>query len=128
MHSRRPKILICGKSLVTDDFLLAALQKKYDLVKVENYLKLEDAVINDINLTIFESSNKKQKDLQILKYLKKKSSTIILIAIVDDGSVENTAEIFFAGASDVFPKPFDPSLLLQRVEGLLKKLSFQSEN
>ena len=116
----RPKILIVGKNLIKNRSLIAALKTKYQVDMIENYQAVEISLLEKINLVIIEILKLHPQDLQFLKTLKIKNPNIIIIAVVAEGNVENTSEIFYAGACDIFPEPIHYSLLIQRIESLLK--------
>jgi len=58
--------------------------------------------------------------IQFLKQLKFKIPEVILIAINGSENVNSAAELLIAGATDIFPAPYNPALLVERIEGLLR--------
>lgn len=120
----RPKILICGKNVVRRKTLLAALKKNHQIITIGNYLKFDFSNIKQINLIIVELSSANSENSEFLRELRLKSPKIIIIAIVDNGNIEHTADFFAAGATDIFPRPFQNSLLIQRIDGLLKHQNY----
>jgi DNA-binding response OmpR family regulator len=44
-----------------------------------------------------------------------------ILVIVDTKSTKEAAKVLKYGATDVFPKPFDPQLLVERVKALLQQ-------
>lgn len=116
----RPRILICGKNLIKNKTLLAALQEKYQVGLIGNYLNVEASLIEKVNLVIVEFLNRTPENLQFLRTVKITNPRIIIIVVVANGNIESTSEFFYAGASDIFPKPIHYSLLTERIEALLK--------
>jgi DNA-binding NtrC family response regulator len=57
--------------------------------------------------------------LKELSLIKDKYPGIKIIVIIESASTKVAAEILKAGASDIFPKPVDHDLLIDRIVALL---------
>jgi DNA-binding response OmpR family regulator len=73
-----------------------------------------------VDLTLFElgkSSKSKERALKKLRLLRPEAMILVML---DNKSTKEVAKILGYGVTDVFLKPFDPPLLVERVEALLK--------
>lgn len=122
MEAGRLKLLLCGKKVVNDEALKTLLRIKYDIICIKDFRKLMDILFHEVvKLIIFDISKKRNEQLKILIELKEKLPDVIVVAVNGSENVQNAAEILAAGATDVFPKPYDSKLLAERVNGLLKE-------
>ena len=97
------------------------LLKKYNLVCLKNIKRLEGAVIiKNASLIIIELLRNGSAQLEIVKSLKAKLANVAIVVVTGKQDVQVNAEILVAGAADVFPLPYHPELLVERVDGLLK--------
>ena len=121
MEKRRPTLILSGQQLCRDKMLNNLLLKKYNLVCLKDTKRLEAAAIRKgANLIIIELLRNGTPQLEIVKRLKAKLAEIAIVVVTGNQDVQDNAEILIAGASDVFPLPYHPEFLAERVDGLLK--------
>ena len=123
------KVLLCGERIIIDQSLIEPLERKYDVVIPKDDTDLETVIKRmQISLIIFEITNRREKQLQILKMLKSKFTELSVIAIDDKKDVQNTIDTFNAGATDVFLTPYNIALLVERIEAIFKVTKKHSKN
>jgi DNA-binding response OmpR family regulator len=115
-------ILIHGEDIASNEYVIKALEAKYRVWRSDDLPNL----VNSANghhpaLILLELSKGRKKQLNTLKTLRSLLPEIIILVILDNKSTQEVAEILKHGAMDVFPEPYDPQLLVERVEALLKK-------
>ena len=121
MDAKRLKLLLCGKQVSADNRLINSLKVKYDIVYTSDFNHIENILKRDtISLILLELSGDREAKLQILKNIKLKYMKLIFLVINNQKSIQNVVEVFNAGASDVFPMPYNVELLVERTEALLK--------
>jgi len=121
VERNRLKLLLCGHQIVDDKKLINPLKKKYELYIARNLQNCNKILAGKpISLIVFEFSNERQSQLKMLKLWKTKYANIIVIVVNGKKNVHSVVELFNAGASDVFPMPYNAELLVERVEALLK--------
>ena len=122
MEKRRPTLILSGQQLCRDKMLNNLLLKKYNLVCLKDTKRLEAAAIRKgAKIVIVELLRNGITKLEMLKSLKAKLAAVAIVVVTEQQDVQDTAEILMAGASDVFPLPYLPELLAERVDGLLKR-------
>ena len=121
MDQRKPKIIICGLTIALDKILINALQEISNVKVLTNYYELlKLPFIEGEELILWELSEASEKKLEEINTITKQYPDIKIIIINGGGSTKIAAEILKAGASDIFPKPFDHELLVDRVVALLR--------
>lgn len=116
-----------GTILVVDDqelnltLLNAILAKKYNILEARNGLKAVTIVENNrdsIDLILLDIIMPVMDGFDTIKRLKELSilGKIPIILISTDCSKENVVRGFDYGITDVIKKPFDPYLVVERVE------------
>lgn len=121
MDQRKPKIIICGLTIALDKILINALQEISNVKVLANYYELlKLPFIEGEELILWELSEASEKKLEEINTITKQYPDIKIIIINGGGSTKIAAEILKAGASDIFPKPFDHELLVDRVVALLR--------
>jgi len=121
VDQRKPKIIICGLTIALDKILINALQEISNVKVLANYYELlKLPFIEGEELILWELSEASEKKLEEINTITKQYPDIKIIIINGGGSTKIAAEILKAGASDIFPKPFDHELLVDRVVALLR--------
>ena len=121
LNSNRIKLLLCGRMVINDEALKTLLQIEYDIICLKNFRTILDVVTKHIvKLMIVDITKQKKEQLNMFKEIKAKIPNVIIVAINGRENVHNAAEILSAGATDVFPAPYNRVLLTERVNGLLK--------
>lgn len=115
-------ILIYGKSIAHNQYVIKNLEVKHTV-------RFADALPNLVNsathqqtdLILFEMGRGSKQELNSLKTLISLLPEVVFLVILDNKATKEVAKILKYGVTDVFPKPYDPHLLVERVEALLKK-------
>jgi DNA-binding NtrC family response regulator len=116
----KPKIILCGETITLDEALVQRLKEFSDLEVFINCLDLLTLSHRaGQELILWEVSESNIKHLKELSLIKDKYPGIKIIVIIEGVSTKGAAEILKAGASDIFPKPVDHDLLIDRVVALL---------
>jgi DNA-binding response OmpR family regulator len=71
-----------------------------------------------INIIILEVLNHDDLEVEIIQRIKLKYPQVMIVLV--DGDSDFTAQLIDSGITDVFSKPLNTSLLIERVIGLLK--------
>jgi DNA-binding NtrC family response regulator len=120
MKQGKTKIILCGKTIVLDKTLIQTLQEFCDVKVFNNCCDLLNLSLKEgEKLILWELSGISKKQLKEITSVKERYSNIKIIVINGGASTKVAAEILKAGASDIFPKPFDNDLLIDRVVALL---------
>ena len=120
MKQGKTKIILCGESIALDKMLIQTLKEFCDVKIIFNscdLLKL--SLEEEQELILWELSGTSKQHLKKIALIKERYSDIKIIVINGGASTKVAAEILKAGASDLFPKPFDHDLLIDRVVALL---------
>ena len=120
MNQGKPKIILCGDTINSDKALVQTLKEFSDVEVFNNsrdFLTLSSRT--DQELILWEISASGKKQLRELSLIKNKYPDIKIIIIIESTSTKIAAEILKAGASDIFPKPVDHDLLVDRIVALL---------
>lgn len=116
------RIFIYGRDISSNEYVTSTLEAKYNVWRAENQTTLVNfATGHHADLILFEMSKSRKKELNTLKTLKSLLPEVIILVIADKQPTKEVANILKHGATDIFPKPYDPHLLMDRVEALLKK-------
>ena len=122
MNQGKPKIILCGEKITLDKALVQTLKEFSD---VEVFSNSRDLLTlssrTDQELILWEISASGKKQLKELSLIKDKYPGIKIIVIIESASTKVAAEILKAGASDIFPKPVDHDLLIDRIVALLSQ-------
>jgi len=117
----KQKILIVGLEITKDKRLLNLLQPKADLSLVEKIEHLESSIRKElIDLVVCELSEDCEKDIRIIKEIKKKQPNIFFIIVNGGENMNVIISALHAGSDDYFKKPFKVFLLAERIEAFLK--------
>lgn len=117
---KKPKIILCGEMIASDKLLIQTLKEFSDVdifINCHDVLALSPRICRE--LILWEVSGSCKKHLKELSLIKEKYSGIKIIVIIEKANTKGAAEILKAGASDIFPKPFNLDLLVDRVVALL---------
>ncbi len=113
-------ILLCGPTLIQDETLQCLLKGKEKLLLARAYFDLQTLVAGneEINLVVFEIGPDYRTSLEILRKLLANPNSFKVI-VIDGNSQEAIIEALHYGADDVFRRPYDRELLVERIEGLI---------
>lgn len=116
-------VLQSGPSLVADKELFHKLQEIADVFKNLENSQIE-AILSEkkVDLILLEISKDHISDVEIIKGLKSQYPKINIILIDGDGDREVIAQAFNYGARDAFRKPYNSTLIVERVNTLLRGL------
>ena len=113
-----------GRSLSDDEELYAALQKIAVVVKSEANSQVEAIMIKrPVDLVIVEVSKEHPAEVDLITRIKKQFPSTVIIVVDGDQDHEVIAKAFSYGAKDVFRKPYDRALIVERVKALLSRMS-----
>lgn len=122
--------------IVDDEVKMVRVLK--DLLKSKNFMVLEafdgEQAIDvyyehssQIDLILLDVMMPKADGFEVLEYIRSNASLTPVIMLTAKGEEYDQLKGFNAGADDYIIKPFSPTLLLARVETLLKRLGKDSE-
>ncbi|MFQ5706634.1 MAG: hypothetical protein ACE5HO_04245 [bacterium] len=116
-------VLISGPTISLDEHLFRELQKHVITLKCgqnnEIVAVLETA---EIAILVLEMTSATSADLDIIKTIKSHCQKIEIILIGGNDDRNIIAKAFALGAKDAFPKAFDRSLLVERIQALLRQI------
>ncbi len=115
------RIFIYGRDISSNEYVTSTLEAKYNVWRAENQTTLVNFAGHHADLILFEMSKSRKRELNTLKTLKSLLPEVIILVIADKQPTKEVANILKYGATDIFPKPYDPHLLVERVEALLRK-------
>ncbi|NIR50222.1 hypothetical protein GWO43_17100 [candidate division KSB1 bacterium] len=122
MDLKKPSVLLAGESISCDRQLKIRLIEHCKVIAV-NKLSLAEKVPEweSVDLAALELSSGSDPELNVIKFLKRHQPLILIVVIDSDRKTEAVVRAFQFGAKDFFRKPYDPVLLGDRIEGLLRK-------
>lgn len=116
-----------GCSLSSDEALYKALQKIATVVKSLENIQVEAIMVKRlVDLAIIEISKENPTEVELIKRMKKQFPDTIIV-VDGDQDREVIAKAFSYGAKDVFRKPYDRALLVERVK-VLQSLWYEGED
>jgi DNA-binding NtrC family response regulator len=83
---------------------------------------------NSIDLMLLDLQMPDMGGLDVLKYLKEKSSELPVIVLTAHGTIEQAVEAMKLGATDFLPKPCKPDHLMLVIRKTLNQKDLQAEN
>ena len=111
-------VLVCGPQIARDKILCQKLAAKFQLSTTVDQKKALKIITNKkIDLVVLEILT---EDLEILQLISSQFPAIAIIVVNAGESKKVIARAFSYGARDVFAKPLDSELLVERLEGLLR--------
>lgn len=120
MNQGKPKIILCGQTIALDTVLIQTLTEFSQLkvlINCRDLLTLSSG--SDQELILWEIPASGKIHLKELSLIKDKYPRLKIVVIIESTSTKVAAEILKAGASDIFPKPVDHDLLVDRIVALL---------
>ena len=119
---RKKTILIYGRSISRNQSLIMNFENKCKVWVVDTLLNMVNFAATHLpDLILFELSKGSRNEVRTLKALRLLFPEVIILVIMDNQSTKELAKILKYGATDIFPRPFDPQLLVERTEALLKR-------
>ncbi len=119
----QPRILVVEDNREMLQFLTSILKKKYQILTAENGREgLKVAKNQEVDLIISDVMMPEMDGMLFCEKIKKNFATSHIPVILLTAKVleENKLSGFLKGADDYITKPFNPDLLLVRIENLLK--------
>ena len=115
-------ILIYGKGIAGNQYVITNLADEFQVLVADTLPNLVNAATgHQADLMLFELRKGSREELRTFKALRLLLPEVKLLVILDNKSTKAAAKVLKYGATDVFPKPFDPQLLVERVRALLQQ-------
>lgn len=110
-------ILISGPTITKDEDLVNKLTKIAGVLRNAQNSKIE-AILrkHEVDLIIVEILKESASELKLIKKIKSGFPSVAIILI--DGDRELMAQAFSYGAKDAFRKPYNSSLVAERVKAI----------
>jgi len=121
LRSAKIKIAVYGQSLLANSNLLTRLDRKFKVLACSS-LTLESTSIKILLIEIGTNG----KELKILKEVHKKNPRLRVIALGQEEPKENLIKAYKYGSKDFFKMPLNEALLIERIEGIVKRNKQQS--
>ena len=113
-----------SRSLTGNEELYEALQKIVVVVKNSENRQLESIMVTKpVDLVIFEVSKEVPAQVDLIKHLKKRSPNTIIIVVDGDEDRGVIPKAFSYGTKDAFRRPYNRTLIVERVQTLLSRMS-----
>ncbi|MBN2010228.1 hypothetical protein JW960_12855 [candidate division KSB1 bacterium] len=120
MQTRKTKIILYGAD-APDAALKQALQQLFNLKTIDKDVELSNFIArNGGDLILWEILHTEHSEVNSIRLIKLKFPEIKIIIINGGSGTKIAAELLTAGASDIFPRPFDNDLLIDRIIALLR--------
>jgi DNA-binding response OmpR family regulator len=115
-------ILIYGKGIAVNQYVITNLAKESQIWVADTLPNLvNSATGHQADLILFELHKGSKEELRTFKALRLLLREVKILVILDAKSTKEAAKVLKYGATDVFPKPYDPQLLVERVKALLQQ-------
>jgi DNA-binding response OmpR family regulator len=113
--------LLLGPDITRDKELLKIIEEKMEVSILQDLSQLEMiAQAQDVDLAVVELTKAWENDLSAVLSLKTSFPQVLFIVVNGGGDREVVIRSFRSGANDFFKKPYNPRLLAERVEALVK--------
>jgi DNA-binding response OmpR family regulator len=118
----KPCVLIAGPAIAADTALIKELQGHASVLKTRAYSEIAEMVEHtQVDLLLLEVATADRFALSVIRNARSKAPDMAIILINGDGNREVIARAFTLGATDVFAKPYNRALLVERVWALLRQ-------
>lgn len=120
-------ILVSGQTIASDQKLIRKLEKSAIVLTSNNNSQIESILRdNRVDLIILEISNANLHEIEVIKIVKTKFPVTEIILIDGNGDQELIAQAFAHGAKDAFRTPYQISMIVERVNALLRSSRFEN--
>lgn len=112
-------VAIYGSSLLSNDQLITALNKEFQVVPCQKVEKLMSN-LDKLNVSVLLMEiDEKDVELKLLNKVKARHRNIPIIALGEGRQQELIAKAFQLGIQDFFKAPYKVDLLLEKIRSLL---------
>jgi len=126
LRSAKIKIAVYGQSLLANSNLLTRLDRKFKVLACSSLNQVRQTLEStSIKILLIEIGTN-GKELKILKEVHKKNPRLRVIALGQEEPKENLIKAYKYGSKDFFKMPLNEALLIERIEGIVKRNIQQS--
>ncbi len=117
----KPCVLLSGPTLALDDPLVQELQKHVTALKCRKHAEIA-AILETarVDILLLEITTESTMNLKIIKTIKRNFPHLKIIVVNGNGNRKALARAFASGAKDAFSKSYDRTLLVERIQALLR--------
>ena len=100
----------------------------YDVFCVEDFSNTADEVLkNDVDLVLLDINIPFLNGKEVLKKLREKSNIPVIMVTSNNNEIEEALSITY-GADDYITKPYNPNILILRIQSVLKRCNNMEQN
>ena len=126
MKSAKIEIAVYGQSLLANSNLLTRLNRKFKVLACTSLNQVRQTIESkSIKILLIEIGTN-GKELKILKEVQRKNPRLRVIALGQEEPKENLIKAYKYGSKDFFKMPLNEALLIERIEGIVKRNIQQS--
>ena len=126
MKSVKVEIAVYSQSLLANSNLLTRLNRKFKVLACTSLNQVRQTLESKSIKIFLIEIGANGKELKILKEVHKKNSRLRVIALGQEEPKENLIKAYKYGSKDFFKMPLNEALLIERIEGIVKRNKQQS--
>lgn len=124
-ESQLPTILVADDMAISRKLLNTLLSPRYNVVEAKNGLEVLDLLKNsnvEISCILLDMLMPVVDGIKVLDFMRENNllDMIPVIVITAMSSAAGKISCYEAGASEIIEKPYDPKILINRIDNLLK--------
>jgi len=120
------EIAVYSQSLLANSNLLTRLNRKFKVLACTSLNQVRQTLESKSIKIFLIEIGANGKELKILKEVHKKNSRLRVIALGQEEPKENLIKAYKYGSKDFFKMPLNEALLIERIEGIVKRNKQQS--
>ena len=123
------KILIVEDEKIIRNELKTLLENsEYEVITIENFDNpKEDIIKSEADLVLLDINIPKVNGEILLKEIRKESNIPVIMVTSRVGEVDEVLSISY-GADDYITKPYNPTILLLRIQNIFKRMEISKED
>lgn len=123
------KILIIeDETVIRDELKLLLENSGYEVLTIENFVNTKENIIKSkADLILLDINLPNINGEMLLKEIRKESNIPVIMVTSRVGEVDEVLSISY-GADDYITKPYNPTILLLRIQNIFKRMDFSKDD
>lgn len=123
------KILIIeDETVIRDELKLLLENSGYEVLTIENFVNTKENIIKSkADLILLDINLPNINGEMLLKEIRKESNIPVIMVTSRIGEVDEVLSISY-GADDYITKPYNPTILLLRIQNIFKRMDFSKDD
>lgn len=123
------KILIIeDETVIRDELKLLLENSGYEVLTIDNFINTKENIIKSkADLILLDINLPNINGEMLLKEIRKESNIPVIMVTSRVGEVDEVLSISY-GADDYITKPYNPTILLLRIQNIFKRMDFSKDD